>query len=94
MRKITPNDITPGMVLAVTVKDPQGNILFLKGVELTERHVAIMQAREVTRVIVEGSLPEADSHDNRTSQLLDRRFSTTGSHPFMLKLKNILKELI
>lgn len=94
MRKITPEEINPGMVLAVTVKDPQGNILFLKGVELTDRHISIMQARGVSRVIVEGSAPDGSTEDTKKSELLNIRFSTAGDHPFMRKLKDIIKELV
>ncbi|MCE5312254.1 MAG: hypothetical protein LLF86_03785 [Nitrospiraceae bacterium] len=93
MRKLTPENITPGMMLAVTVKDPQGNILFLKGIELTERHISIMQGRKVKNVIVEGSADDNPDKEKQ-NQLIDLRFSTAGSHPFMVKLRDMIKEFV
>jgi len=94
MRKLTPDDIEPGMILSVTVKDPQGNILFLKGIELTERHISIMQGRNVKSVIVEGDSASDDPERQKKNELIDLRFSTAGGHPFIIRLKELIKEFV
>lgn len=95
MQKIDINDVKPSMQLAASVKDKDGNIIFLKGVELTERHIMILSSRDVKRVVVEGCPVKRQCDEMlEVHKEIDRRFSTAGSHPLVLKIREIIKELL
>jgi ribosomal protein S3AE len=95
MQKLDINEVKPSMVLAATVKDKDGNILFLKGVELTERHIIILNNRDIKKVVVEGCPVKRETSEAESFlKEIDRRFSTAGSHPVVLKIKDIIKELL
>ncbi|BCB96708.1 hypothetical protein JZK55_16300 [Dissulfurispira thermophila] len=95
MQKLNIDEVKPSMVLAATVKDKDGNILFLKGVELTERHIIILNNRDIKKIVVEGCPVKREicMSDDYFKEI-DRRFSTAGSHPVILKMKDIIKELL
>lgn len=95
MQKIRLDEAKPSMIIASTVRDKDGNILFLKGVELTERHIAFMHNRGVQRIVVEGCPVQREkSRTDRLSNEIDRRFSTAGPSPAVVKIKDLLKELL
>jgi hypothetical protein len=95
MQKLDIDEAKPSMVLAATVKDKDGNILFLKGVELTERHIIILNNRDIKKVVVEGRPVKRETGAAEGSfKEIDRRFSTAGSHPMVLKIRDIIKELL
>ncbi len=95
MQRLKINEVKPSMVLASTIKDKNGNIVLLKGVTLTEKHIAILRNRDITRLIVEGlpSKKEGGAADELLREV-DRRFSTAGAHPAVLKMKEIIKGLL
>ena len=83
------------MVLAMTVKDKRGNIVLLKGTELSERHITIMSNRDVRSVVVEGTPVERKGGDVEAwSREVDRRFCAAGSSPVVVKIKEIMKGLL
>jgi ribosomal protein S3AE len=95
MQKLDIDEVKPSMILAATVKDKDGNILFLKGVELTERHIIILNNRDIKKVVVEGCPVKRETCAAKGFfEEIDRRFSTAGSHPMVLKIKDIIKELL
>lgn len=95
MQKLNIDEVKPSMMLAATVKDKDGNILFLKGVELTERHIIIMNNRDIKKVVVEGyPVSRENTCTEGLFKEIDKRFSTAGSHPAVLKIKDIIKELL
>lgn len=95
MQKLDIHEVKPSMILAATVKDKDGNILFLKGVELTERHIIILNNRDIKKVVVEGSPAKREACISEDFfKEIDRRFSTAGSHPVIFKIKDIIKELL
>lgn len=95
MQKLAIDELKPSMVLAATVKDKDGNILFLKGVELTERHIIILNNRDIKKVVVEGCpVKKETGADESSFKEIDMRFSTAGSHPMVLKIRDIIKEIL
>ncbi|HEX8948267.1 MAG TPA: hypothetical protein VF790_04850 [Dissulfurispiraceae bacterium] len=95
MQRLKIDEVKPSMVLASTIKDKNGNIVLLKGVTLTEKHIVILKSRDITRLIVEGlpSKRECGATDELLREV-DRRFSTAGSYPAVLKIKEIIKGLL
>ncbi len=95
MQKLDIDEIKPSMVLAATVKDKDGNILFLKGVELTERHISILHNRDIKKVVVEGCPVKRENNmSGSICNEIDRRFITAGSNPVVLRIRDIIKELM
>ncbi len=95
MQRLDIGKVKPSMVLAMTIKDKNGNIVLLKGLELTERHIAILKNRDVKSLIVEGAPVERESAVLDTLlEEVDRRFSTAGSNPVVLKIRDIIKGLL
>ncbi|MCL4491976.1 MAG: hypothetical protein M1510_08760 [Nitrospirae bacterium] len=95
MQRLDIGKVKPSMVLAMTIKDKNGNIVLLKGLELTERHIAILKNRDVKSLIVEGAPMERESVVLDTLlEEVDRRFSTAGSNPVVLKIRDIIKGLL
>jgi len=92
MQRIFIDEAQPSMVLAVTVKDERSNVLFLRGAELTEKHIGIMRSNNVCKLVVEGS-PVKKKGDEAT-KALEKRFSSAGGSALALKIRDILKELI
>lgn len=95
MQKLDIDEVKPSMILAATVKDKDGNILFLNGVELTERHIVILNNRDIKKVVVEGCPVKRENAGSEGSfKEIDKRFCAAGSHPAVLKIKDIIKELL
>ena len=95
MQRLSLEDVRPSMVLATTIKDRNGNIILLKGVELTERQIAILKSRDIKSVIIEGSPLKKKSEDaDELLKEVDRRFSAAGANPMLLQIRDIIKGLI
>jgi hypothetical protein len=83
------------MVLASTIKDKSGNILLLRGTQITEKHIEILKKRALGKVSVEGSpVPRKGPAAEDLRGEIDRMFSTAGSHPVVIKIKETIKELL
>ena len=95
MQKVDIDELKPSMVLGTTIKDKTGNIIFLRGTELTERHITILRNRDIKSVSVEGSpiIREGASTEDLHKEI-DSRFSTAGHHPIVLKIRDLIKELL
>lgn len=95
MQKLNIDEVKPSMILAATVKDKDGNILFLKGVELTERHIIILNNRDIKKVVVEGCpVKRGNNMSGAVCKEIDTRFSTASASPVVLKIRDIIKELM
>lgn len=95
MQRLNVDELKPSMVLAETIKDGNGNILFIRDTQLTEKHISILINRDIKTVSVEGDPVEKDpGKTEELSKEIDRRFSTAGPHPVVLKIKETLKELL
>jgi len=91
MQRIFLDEAKPSMVLAVTVKDERNNVLFLRGSELTEKHIGIMKSNNICKLVVEGS--PVQKKGNAAAKALEKRFSSAGGSALALKIRDILKEL-
>lgn len=95
MQRVDVNELKPSMVIAATIKDESGNIIFIKGTALTEKHITILKNRDVQKVSVEGHPLERETGSSEDlEKKLDERFSTAGSHPAVLKIKDTIKEFL
>ncbi|MEW5745672.1 MAG: hypothetical protein AB1805_09595 [Nitrospirota bacterium] len=95
MQKIPITLAQPRMVIASTVRDNNGDIIFMRGVELTERHIAMLDNRNIKEIVVEGEpVQQEKAKDESLSKEIDRRFGTAGPHPAVLKIRSIVKELL
>ncbi len=92
MQRILLDEASPSMVLAIAVRDERNNVLFLRGVELTEKHIGIMKSDNVRKVVVEGS-PVRKKGD-RAAKAVEKRFSSAGNSALALKIRDLLKELM
>jgi len=92
MQRIFLDEAKPSMVLAAAVKDEQNNVLFLRGAELTEKHIGIMKSKNVRRVVVEGS--PVPRRGDEAAKAVVKRFSSAGDSALALKIRDILKELM
>lgn len=92
MQRILLDEVRPSMVLAAAVKDGRNNILFLRGAELTEKHIGIMKSNNIYKVVVEGSPVRKEGGE--AAKALEKRFSSSGNSPLALKIRDMLKELI
>lgn len=95
MQRIDVNELKPSMVLAATIKDEGGNIIFMKGAALTEKHIQILKNRNIQKVSVEGHPLERETGSSEDlEKKLDERFVTAGAHPAILKIKDTIKEFL
>ena len=92
MQRIFLDEARPSMVLAVSVKDKRNNILFLKGAELTEKHIRIMKNNDVSKVVVEGS--PVQRQGGEAAKAVQRRFLSAGDAALALRIRDILKDLL
>jgi hypothetical protein len=88
------HDLQPGMVLVRQVMDRRGNILLGKGIQLTARHLTLLQAHGVTRVEAASpgteSTPKASLTAEETSMLIEQQFQNADpDHPLIMELKRI-----
>lgn len=95
MQRVKIEDAKPSMVLATTIKDKNGNIILLKGVELTEKQIGILKNRDIKSLIIEG-IRMKKNEDNADELLkeIDRRFSAAGDNPVVLQIRDIIKGLM
>lgn len=95
MQRLDIDSVKPSMELAVTIKDRNGNIVLLKGVKLTDKHIAILKSRDIKTLIVEGSsLKEKSGVTEEQLSEIDRRFSTAGDSMTVSKIKDIIRGLL
>lgn len=95
MQRVDVNELNSSMVIAATIKDDCGNIIFMKGTALTEKHIVILKNRGVQKVSVEGhSIVRVPGTTENMEKKIDERFSTAGSHPAAMKIRDIIKELL
>ncbi len=95
MQKVSIDEVKPAMVLAVTIKDKNGNILFLKGVELMDRHIVLLNNRDIRKVVVEGRpVKREETGIENLRKEIDERFATAGPNPIVLKIRDIIKDLL
>jgi len=95
MQKVDIDELKPFMVLAVTIKDKTGNIIFMRGTQLTERHITILRNRDIKSVPVEGNpIKREGPVTEDLHKEIDSRFSTAGQHPIVLKIRDMIKELM
>jgi len=95
MQKVDIDELTPLMVLATTIKDKTGNIIFMRGTQLTERHITILRNRDIKGVSVEGCpIKREGTMTEDLHKEIDSRFSTAGPHPIVLKIRDLIKELL
>lgn len=80
------------MVLAVAVKGKGNNVLFLKGAELTEKHIQIMRNSDVRKVVVEGSPVLKKS--GKAAMAVERCFASAGDSALAIKIRDTLKNLL
>ena len=92
MQRIFLDEAKPLMVLAVTVKDERNNVIFLRGAELTEKHIGIMKNKNILKVVVEGT-PQQDK-GVEAAKALEKRFASAGDSALARKIFDILKDLI
>jgi hypothetical protein len=91
MQRIFLDEAKPSMVLAAAVKDELNNILFLRGAELTEKHIGIMKSKNICKVVVEGS--PVRKKGGEAAKAVEKRFSSAGDSALALKIRDMLKEL-
>ncbi|HAK88184.1 MAG TPA: hypothetical protein DHV16_03935 [Nitrospiraceae bacterium] len=95
MQRVSIDEVRPAMVLAVTIKDNNGNILFLKGVELTDRHTVLLNNRDIRKVVVEGRPVKREENEiEKLHKEIDERFVTAGPNSIVLKIRDIIKDLL
>lgn len=95
MQRIDVDELKPSMVLAATIKDPIGNVIFLRGAQLTEKHITILKNRNIKIVSVEGDRTDKGAGLTEAQDAeIERRFSTAGTHSVVLKIKETLKGLL
>ena len=95
MQRVSIDELKPSMALAATVKDKNGNILFLKGVELTERHITLLNNRDIRKVVVEGRpVKREETVIEKLHKEIDERFATAGRNPIVLKIRDAIKDLL
>ena len=95
MQKVSIDELKPSMVLAATIKDKNGNILFLKGVELTDRHIILLNSRDIRNVVVEGRpVKREETGIENLRKEIDERFATAGRNPIVLKIRDAIKDLL
>ncbi|MCL4455867.1 MAG: hypothetical protein M1147_08445 [Nitrospirae bacterium] len=95
MQKVSIDELKPSMVLAATIKDKNGNILFLKGVELTDKHIILLNSRDIRNVVVEGRpVKREETGIENLRKEIDERFATAGRNPIVLKIRDAIKDLL
>lgn len=95
MQRLDVNELKPSMVIATTIKDESGNIIFMKGTELTEKHLLILKNRDVRKVSVEGHpIDRGTGSTEELDKKIEERFTTAGTHPATLKIRAIIKEFL
>ncbi|MBI5214109.1 MAG: hypothetical protein HY957_12210 [Nitrospirae bacterium] len=95
MQKVSIDELKPSMVLAATIKDKNGNILFLKGAELTKKHIILLNSREIRNVVVEGRpVRREGAGTENLCEEIDKRFGTAGPNPIVLKIRDIIKDML
>jgi hypothetical protein len=93
MQKIYIAEAKPSMTLAAAIKDKNGNIIFLKGLTLTEKHIQVLKNRDVLKVVVEGAPVKKEYREDFINEI-DRRFGAAGPSQVISRIKNILKEIL
>ncbi len=94
MQRLNIDEVAPSMILAATVKDRNGNIILMKGVELTDKHIVVLRNRDVQRLTVEGTpLKRQKGAGEDILKEVDERFSAAGAHPVIAKIKDTIKGL-
>lgn len=95
MQRIAINELKPSMVLAATIKDSSGAVVLTKGTALTEQHIEVLKKRDIKKISVEGRPVDWEgSLSEGLGIKIDERFSTTGTRPITLKIKDRIKELL
>jgi len=85
------------MVLAADVQDRQGRILLKSGVELSEKHIRMLETWGITMIEIQGEQAEAKPMDKFSEQeiseaqgLADQRFQTSNqAMPVIQHLKTL-----
>jgi len=93
MQKISLDQASAGMVLAVDVMTPDGRVLASEGTPLDDAMLRRLALAGVTKLVVQGKpVPGADmGYDARArAQRLDHLFRTHEADRFMMTLKNML----
>jgi hypothetical protein len=94
MQRIVIEEVKPSMVVAITVKDKQRNILVLKGVTLTERHIQILRRNDINKVVVEGTRVNKINGGN-AARAVEKRFGPAYMKSDLArKVCETLKELL
>lgn len=95
MQRLDINELKPSMVIATTIKDESGNIIFMKGTELTEKHLQLLKNRDIIKISVEGHpIDRGTGPAEALDKKIEERFSTAGTHPATLKIRDIIKEFL
>lgn len=95
MQRITIDELKPLMVLAATIKDGSGTVILTKGTTVIEQHIIVLNKREIKKVSVEGHpVDRGGSLSEGIGVKIDERFSTAGTRPITLKIKDRIKELL
>ncbi|EGV31816.1 hypothetical protein ThidrDRAFT_1701 [Thiorhodococcus drewsii AZ1] len=92
-------DITPGMLLAKDVSDPNGTPLIRAGAIITERHVRALKSWGIAEIAIQSDAPtpSALTRDSASVQelktMLDIQFSLSNpDHPAVRALYEICLE--
>ncbi|MCH6256418.1 hypothetical protein MLD52_07650 [Puniceicoccaceae bacterium K14] len=94
-----PNDLEEGMILASDVCNLDGQILFTKGLELTTRHIDILQMWGIPKVEISGEEEEEEAINldqfspaviEQSEELVNKHFSLVkSSHPAVEIMRKI-----
>lgn len=91
MKLIEVNKLEPGLVVARSVKGPDGKILLRCGVTLNYRYIAGLQEKELEAIFVEGT-PSGDDSEN-TDGNIDLRTRRDTLRALQDAYENIQREL-
>ena len=97
-KKVSIEEVTPGMVIDKDVTNLQGAILLRKGNEITERHISIFKTWGINTIFIAeavntadlgGRLPEDVAGEKilELQKTLDHKFSDVADDEIMLKIK-------
>ncbi|MBN1522183.1 MAG: hypothetical protein JW928_06590 [Candidatus Aureabacteria bacterium] len=100
MKKVTTNDLQPGMKIARKVENKAGMVLLPEGIELTEAHIGRLKKWGIEEIYVEGEdeggagsadmVPDLTISEEFIAKL-DHKFEKVLDDPIMQSIYNAVK---
>lgn len=92
-KKIPLSDLEPGMIIVKPITMKNGMVILGEGVELTPAWVERLQDMDIDGCYIDAPNEQKITKEDAILQL-DARFQPVVDRPYMIRLKNMLREHI